>query len=162
MRLRQTSRIAKFDKDGVYIKSWGQRGTAPGQFHTPHSIAVDSKGMVYVADRDNHRIQVFDNDGNFKTQFINVGDPWAICISPGAHQYLYSSNSNDPYTMDNGEIYKMELDGKIVGQFGHAGKQLKEFDTVNAIDCRNPNELFVGEIGDWRGKITLHPEQARK
>jgi len=157
------SRIAKFDKDGKYIKSWGQRGTAPGQFHTPHSIAVDAKGLVYVGDRDNHRIQVFDNDGNFKTQFISVGDPWAICITPGAHQYLYSSNSNNPYTMDNGEIYKMELDGKIVGMFGHAGKQPKEFDTVNAIDCRNPNEIFVGEIGDWRvQKITLHPEQAKK
>ena len=65
--------------------------------------------------------------------------------------------------MDNGEIYKMELDGKILGMFGHAGKQLKEFDNVNAIDCRNPNELYVGEIGDWRlQKITLHPEQAKK
>ncbi len=157
------SRIAKFDKDGKYIKSWGTRGTAPGQFHTPHSVAVDAKGMVYVADRDNHRIEVFDNDGNFKTQFISVGDPWAICITPGPHQYLFSSNSNSEYDLDGGEIYKMELDGKIVGQFGHAGKQLKEFDTVNSIDCRNPNEIYVGELGDWRvQKITLHPEQAKK
>lgn len=157
------SRVAKFDKDGVYIKSWGTRGSAPGQFHTPHSIAVDAKNNVYVGDRDNHRIQVFDNDGNFKTQFISVGDPWAICITPGTHQYLYSSNSNDPYNMDNGEIYKMELDGKILGKFGKAGKQLKEFDTANAIDCRNPNDLYVGEIGDWRlQKITLHPDQAKK
>jgi hypothetical protein len=157
------SRIAKFDKDGKYIKSWGTRGTGPGQFHTPHSIAADAKGLVYVADRDNHRIQVFDGDGNFKSQIISVGDPWAICITPGPHQYLYSSNSNSEYDLDNGEIYKMELDGKIVGQFGHAGKQLKEFDTVNSIDCRNPNEIYVGELGDWRvQKITLHPEQAKK
>jgi hypothetical protein len=63
------SRIAKVDKDGAWIKSWGERGTGPGQFHTPHSIAVDARGLVYVADRSNRRIQVFDGDGNFQRQF---------------------------------------------------------------------------------------------
>ena len=75
------------------------------------------RGNVYVADMGNKRIQVFDNDGTFKTEIKNVGAPRAICISPGAHQYLYSSNSNpteDPFL--NGEIYKMELDGTVVGR----------------------------------------------
>jgi DNA-binding beta-propeller fold protein YncE len=152
------SRVAKFDKDGKYIKSWGSRGTQPGQFHTVHSIATDAKGNVYVGDRENRRIQVFDNDGNFKSMYINVGAPWAICISPGQHQYLYSSNSNGTADMDNGEIYKMELDGKILGKFGSAGKQLKEFGSVHEMDCRNPNEVYVGELTNWRvQKLTLHP-----
>ena len=57
-----------------------------------------------------------------------------------------------------GEIYKLELDGKVLGQFGRAGKPLKEFGTVNAIDCRSENELLVGELGNWRvQKVTLHP-----
>jgi hypothetical protein len=153
------SRIAKFDKHGKFIKSWGSRGTDPGQFNTPHGIAVDAQGNVYVADSGNKRIQVFDGDGNVKTQIANVGSPAAICITGGAHQYLYSSNSNPQNDIDSGgEIYKLELNGKVVGQFGKAGKLPKEFGTVNAIDCRSENDLIVGEIGNWRvQKLTLHP-----
>ena len=87
---------------------------------------------MYVADRGNKRIQVFDNEGAFKRQIANVGAPWAICISPGAHQYLYSSNSNETNSMDGGEIYRLELDGTVLGKFGSAGKLPKEFGTVNA------------------------------
>jgi hypothetical protein len=114
---------------------------------------------VYAADTGNKRIQVFDGEGTFKTQITNVGSPAAICITPGAHQYLYTSNSNPQNDIDvDGEIYKVELDGKILGKFGKAGKLPKEFGTVNAIDCRSENDLYVGEIGNWRvQKLTLHP-----
>jgi DNA-binding beta-propeller fold protein YncE len=153
------ARVAKFDKNGKFIKSWGFRGTAQGQFNSVRGIALDAQGTVYVADAGNKRIQVFDGEGTFKTQIENVGAPAAVCIAPGSHQYLYSSNSNPPDDIDSGgEIYKMELDGRIVGKFGRAGKLPKEFGTVNAIDCRRDNELYVGEIGNWRvQKVTLHP-----
>lgn len=156
------SRVAKFDKNGKFVKSWGQRGSAPGQFNTLHTIAVDAQGNVYVGDRTNRRIQVFDNNGEFKKQYLNVGAPWALCITPGPHQYLYSSNSNGTASMEDGEIYKMELDGTIVGKFGRAGKLLKEFGSVHEIDCRKDNELLVGEITNWRvQKLTLKPEQVK-
>ena len=152
------ARVVKLDKNGKFVKTWGSKGSGEGQFDMPNSIAVDAQGNVYVADLRNKRIQVFDNDGKFKTQFTDAGAPWAICISPGEHQYLYSSNSNPPDSMDNGEIYKMELSGKVLGKFGTAGKLAKEFGTVNEIDCRNPNVLFVGELTNWRvQKLTLHP-----
>jgi len=153
------ARVAKFDKDGKFIKSWGSKGDAQGQFDTVHGIALDSQENVYVADSGNRRIQVFDRNGNFKTHISNVGSPSAICIAPGVHQYLYSSDSNPPNDIDaDGEIYKLELTGQIVGKFGRAGKVPKEFGTVNAIDCRGENELYVGEIGNWRvQKLTLHP-----
>jgi sugar lactone lactonase YvrE len=155
-------RVVKFDKNGNFVKAWGSRGRGPGQFEDVHTIAVDAKGNVYVGDRFNKRIQVFDGDGNFKTMYTNVGAPWAVCITPGPHQYLYSSNSTGTTNMDNGEIYKMELDGRIIGKFGHGGKQLKEFMAVHAIDCRNENELYVGEISNWRvQKIILHPNQMK-
>jgi hypothetical protein len=145
------SRVAKYDRDGKWIKNWGSTGTGEGQFRVVHGIQIDAANNVYVADRDNKRIQVFDSEGNFKTQFRNVGSPWAICISSGPRQYLYVSNSNPPNNLDyDGEILKMELDGRIVGKFGRAGKLLKEFGTVNAIDCRTENELLVGELGNWR------------
>jgi DNA-binding beta-propeller fold protein YncE len=153
------SRIAKFDKNGKFIKSWGSTGAGPGQFNSVRGIALDAQGNVYVADGGNKRIQVFDGDGTFKTQLTGAGNPSAICIAPGPHQYLYSSNSNPTDDIDaNGEIYKMELDGRIAGRFGKAGKLPKEFGTVNAIDCRRDNELYLGEIGNWRvQKITLRP-----
>jgi len=152
------ARVAKFDKDAHFIKSWGQRGSEPGQFNSLRGIAIDAKGMVYVADGGNKRIQVFDGDGNAKAQITGIGIPAAICITSGAHQYIYVSNSNDAESLDNGEIYKMELDGKIVGKFGRAGRVPKEFNMVNGIDCRSENELFVAELGNWRvQKLTLKP-----
>jgi len=91
-----------------------------------------------------------------KSQITGIGSPQAICITSGATQYLYSSNSNDPESLDNGEIYKVSLDGKVVGKFGKAGRLPKEFGMVNSIDCRNENELWVGEVWNWRvQKVTV-------
>ncbi|HEY3841489.1 MAG TPA: peptidyl-alpha-hydroxyglycine alpha-amidating lyase family protein [Bryobacteraceae bacterium] len=155
------SRVVKYDKNGKFIATVGSKGSAPGQLNLPHTIATDAKGNVYVGDRSNARIQVFDNDLSLKTIYSNVGAPWALCVSPGPHQYLYSSNSNPDSNNSQlnavtGEIYKMELDGKIVGKFGKPGKQLGQFSTVHEIDCRNPNEILVSEITAWRvQKIVL-------
>ena len=155
---RGNARIAKFSKDGVFVKSWGQRGTAAGQFASVDSIAVDAQGNVYTADAGNARIQVFDNNGTFKTEIKSVGNAQAICMTAGANQVLYVSNSNPPTDLDTGgEIYKMRLDGTMNGKFGRAGKLLKEFGTVNAIDCRTENTLYIGEVGNFRvQKLTLH------
>ena len=160
------SRIVKYNKDGRFVKAAGSKGSAPGQLNLPHTITADAKGNVYVGDRSNARIQVFDNDLNLKTVFDQVGAPWAVCISPGPHQYLYSSNSNPDSNVAaskliTGEIYKMELDGTIVGKFGKAGKQLGEFGTVHEIDCRSDNQIMVSEITNWRvQKLTLGLAQA--
>jgi hypothetical protein len=79
-------------------------------------------------------------------------------MTKGPNQVLYVSNSNPPNDIDHdGEIYRMRLDGAITGKFGKAGKAPKEFGTVNAIDCRNENTLYVGEIGNLRvQKLVLH------
>ena len=155
---RGNARVAKFSKDGVFVKSWGQRGTAAGQFASVDSIAVDAQGNVYAADAGNARIQVFDNNGTFKTEIKSVGNAQAICMTTGTNQVLYVSNSNPPTDLDTGgEIYKMRLDGTMIGKFGRAGKLLKEFGTVNAIDCRTENTLYIGEVGNFRvQKLTLH------
>ncbi len=103
------SRVAKVDKDGKWLKSWGEPGDGPGQFNTPHSIAADA-------------------------------------------QYLYSS---DAYP---GRVYKLTLDGKVVGVLGEAGKQLKQFGWIHEIACPSENELYVGELLNWRvQKLLLHP-----
>ena len=161
------SRVVKYDKNGRFIAQYaGERGPGPNQLNTPHSITSDVKGNIYVADRGNQRIVVLTNDLTLKTTYNNVGNPWAVCISPGPHQYLFSSNSNPDSNSPasswdiTGEIYKMELDGAIIGKFGKASKGLGEFSTVHEIDCRNPDQLFVSEISAWRAqKIILSPSK---
>ncbi len=138
------SRVVKYDQDGNWIKAWGRRGAAPGEFHTPHTIVTDSKGLLYVGDRENRRIQIFDPDGNFVKQWTNVGAPWALCITPGPRQFMYSSDSVP------GRIYKLDLNGNILGVLGTAGKQLGQFGWVHEMACPSENVLVVGELLNWR------------
>jgi DNA-binding beta-propeller fold protein YncE len=163
------NRVVKYDKNGRFLKQAGSEkaGSDFGQLNLPHGIAVDAQGNVYVADRSNHRMSVFDNNLAYKATYDNIGDSWTVCVSPGPHQYLFTSNSNPngnaPGTWDiTGEIYKMELDGKILGRFGHASKQLGGFQVVHMMDCRNPNEILVAEIESWRvQKLILKPQAAK-
>lgn len=145
-----TNRVAKFDKDGKFITQWGSTGNAQGQFTGVKSIAVSAAGDVYVADAGNKRIQVFDGDGKFKSEFGNVGTPLTMCMTRGATQYLYIAHAGDEDGMDDAAIYKTTLDGKVIGKFGTAGKQVKEFGLANSIDCRDENNLLVGEMTNWR------------
>jgi hypothetical protein len=165
------SRIAKVNKNGNWIKSWGEPGDQPGQFSTPHSIAVDAEDHVYVADRGNRRIQVFDSEGKFLRQIVidvpfdpntspaigskpllpikgpqtmAPGSPWAICITPPPNQVLFSS---DAYP---GRIYKLSLEGRVLGVLGESGKQLKQFGWIHEIACPSDNELYVSELLNWR------------
>lgn len=150
------NRVAKFDKDGKFITHWGSTGSGQGQFQGVKSIAISNTGDVYVADAGNKRIQVFDSEGKFKSEFGNIGTPLTMCMTRGATQYLYVSHAGDDVGMDDAAIYKVTLDGKVVGKFGSAGKQIKEFGLANSIDCRSENELLVGEMTNWRvQRVTL-------
>lgn len=163
------NRVVKYDKNGRFLAQVGteKAGRGQDQLNLPHGIAVDAHGDVYVADRSNHRLQVFDNNLHFKASYENIGDSWTVCVSPGPHQYLFTSNSNPngnaPGTWENtGEIYKMELDGRILGKFGHASKQPGGFQVVHMMDCRNPDQIIVAEIESWRvQKLMLKPQGAR-
>jgi len=179
------SRVAKLNKDGDWLTSWGSPGKGDGQFNTVHNIAADAKGTIYVADRGNRRIQVFDSDGKLlrimsidippepdaqpaignKPDLTNYlqnggtmtpGAPWTLCITPPPNQVLYVSDAFP------GRIYKLSLDGKVLGMLGRSGKQLKQFGWIHAIACPNENTLYVAEILNWRvQKLILHPEQSR-
>jgi hypothetical protein len=146
------NRIAKFTSDGVFVASFGKTGSDNDSLDNPRSIATDATGNVYVADHNNHRVQVLSNDLQHVVRTITgVGDPWAVCISPGAHPYLFVSNSNPMNDLDHGgEIYRAELDGTVLDRFGSAGKAPGQFATVNQMDCREPNTLYTAESGAYR------------
>ena len=151
------SRVAKFTKDGDFVKSIGSRGTAPDQFNTPHAITYDNKGLIYVADRGNNRIQVYDSDLNRKAIFSNVRAPWAVCVTPPnakGEQFLYSADAG-------GKIYKLSLDGKLLGWFGTLGKKVGQFYWVHQMHCVSENEIITGEAQNWRvQRLTLKPTAA--
>ena len=121
------------------------------------ALAVDAQGNVYAADAGNKRIQVFDSEGMFKSQFSNIGTPMTLCMTKGPTQYLYIAHSGDLVDgMEDAAIYKVQLNGTVVGKFGSAGLQPKHFVLANSIDCRNENELLIGEMANWRvQKVTL-------
>ena len=110
---------------------------------------------------------MLDNNLSPRPIYDNLGVGWTVCVSPGPHQYLFASNSNPNGNMPGtweitGEIYKMELDGTILGRFGHASKEFGGFQVVHMMDCRNPNEIVVGEIESWRvQKLILKPQAAQ-
>jgi hypothetical protein len=150
------NRIAKFDKDGRFLKHWGSTGSGQGQFTGIEALVIDAQGNVYAADAGNKRIQVFDSEGTFKAEFGNVGTPLGMCITRGATPHLYVSHSGDPDGMEDAAIYKVTLDGRVVGKFGRAGKLPKEFGLANSLDCRSDTELLVGEMTNWRvQRITM-------
>jgi len=171
------SRVAKLDKHGDWVKSWGSRGREPGQFNLPHNIAVDRQNNVYVADRNNRRIQVFDTDSKYLREIVlnapydkkhhpvlgnapaNQPDntqPWTLCISNTPTQYLYTSDQ------EPGRIYKLSLDGKILGMLGQSGHEVGQFNWVHAIACPAENLIYAADMNNWRvQRLSLHPEKSK-
>jgi sugar lactone lactonase YvrE len=173
------SRVAKFDASGDWVTSWGTPGTGPGQFNLPHAIAIDGKDNIYVGDRSNHRIQVFNTEGTFLRMFsidvppdpttraVNgrtptgerltqlIGAPNSLCITPGANQVLFVGETTYP-----GRIFKVALDGTVLGVIGKSGRQLGRFSGAHAIACPSEHEIYVAETSNWRvQKLTLTPQR---
>jgi DNA-binding beta-propeller fold protein YncE len=170
--------IAKYDKHGDWVTSWGEYGTGPGQFRLPHRIVADRNDNLYVGDRSNHRVQVFDTNGKFLRMFqINVppvpgskavngntptgdrltemiGAPNSICITSGPKQVLYIGESTFP-----ARIFKVALDGTVLGVIGSSGRELGKFSGGHVLACPSENEVYVAETSNWRvQKLIIQPQ----
>jgi DNA-binding beta-propeller fold protein YncE len=174
------SRVAKFDKNGDWVMSFGEPGSGPGQFNTPHAIAIDSRDNVYVGDRGNQRVQIFDTNGkyirewkieippDYTTRAVNgptpppgsmdgVGAPNSLCITPGPNQVMFLGESTWP-----GRIFKVTLDGRVLGVIGKSGRNLKQFSGAHALACPSESEIYVAESSNWRvQKLILRSTPAR-
>ena len=129
-------RVLKFDKNGSFIKSWGGKGKEPGKFEVAHGIAIDAKGLLWVADRENQRIQIFDADGKFIREMKYAGLPCALQIGT---QYIYMVNGFA------GQVLRMDLEGHVLAAVGKAGKGIGEFGEAHFIAVSPKGELWVAD-----------------
>jgi DNA-binding beta-propeller fold protein YncE len=130
------ARVLKFDKTGRFIKSWGGKGTGPGQFQVAHGVAIDAKGLLWVTDRENQRIQVFDADGIFVREMKYAGLPCSVDIGG---QYIYMVNGFA------GQVVRMDLTGKVLGALGKPGTGPGEFGEAHFIAVSPKDELYVAD-----------------
>ena len=137
------SRVVQYTKDGEHVRHWGGMGVEPGRFNTVHSVAVDGQGKVYVADRTNDRIQVFDADGKFLTAWTDIGQPWGLA---------YFAKEDAIYMCDglNNRIVKLSLDGRIQGQLSSFGKTPGKLDFAHHLSLDSDGSIYVAEIKNWR------------
>jgi DNA-binding beta-propeller fold protein YncE len=122
------SRVVKFSGDGRYLLQWGKRGKGPGEFDTPHAVVVDSHRNVYVSDRENNRIQIFDANGEFLRQWTNLGATQGMDISPNDELWIITHRNNEEnlsYDTLAGRIMRIDIaTGKILGSMESPGHWL--------------------------------------
>jgi DNA-binding beta-propeller fold protein YncE len=135
------SRVVKFSKDGAYMLAWGKKGTGPGEFNTPHSVGVDSKGTIYISDRENSRIQIFDANGKFLRMWTHLGATQGIFITPQDEMWIITHRNNiENLTYDTlaGRIMKIDpATGKILGAMESPG---------HWIHVSAAGEIFIGSL----------------
>jgi len=131
------SRVVKFDKAGKFLKAWGQKGTGPGEFNLPHAVQVDAQGRVFVADRENNRIQVFDADGRFLRQFGGFA-PFGLFITPDQSLFVADGRAN--------QVLKMTLDGQVLATFGGTGAEPGQLQLPHGITVARDGAVYVTEI----------------
>lgn len=137
------SRVVRYRKDGEYVQHWGKKGTGDSEFDIAHDITVDKRGRLYVADRTNNRVQIFDENGKLLGKWTNVGQPWGL---------YYASREDVIYLCDgqNNRVLKVNLDGQVLGSLGSFGKSPGKFDFAHHLSVDSGGSIYVAEIKNWR------------
>lgn len=130
------ARVLKFGKDGAFITSWGGKGSGPGQFQVAHGIAIDAQGLLWVADRENQRVQVFRPDGTFVRAIAYKGLPCSLAIG---REYIYMVNGFA------GQVLRLDLDGKVLAALGKPGTGPGEFGEAHMIAVSANDEIYVAD-----------------
>ena len=119
-RKGKNNRVVRFTKQGTFVKEWGGKGTGPGQLSEPHTIAIDSRGRLFVGDRENNRIQIFDQDGKFLDEWRQFGRPSGIAITRDDVIYVADSESADETpARTNSQVSKGDSNRQCPRRLGH-------------------------------------------
>lgn len=146
------TRVARFGPDGVFRSQWGVKGAAAAQFDLPHGIALDAAGRVYVADRSNARVQGFDGEGRFVSEWksAELGRPYAIAISPSGHALVIDGGDQPPAMPDRSRATRLTLDGTIESSFGRFGPYDGEFILGHDIAVGSDDAVYVVDAWGMR------------
>lgn len=141
-------RVAKFARDGTFLFEWGTEGTGPGEFRTPHSITLDANGRIYVADRENKRIQIFDPDGRYVTEWKggDLGRPWGVQIGPDNLLYVADGGDWEPGSTPRSRVLVLDLDGTILARWGSYGRYDGQFAWAHELAAGRDGSVYVGDV----------------
>jgi len=148
------SRIVKFDRAGNFIKTWGKYGGSPGEFKLPHSLVIDSQGRIYVADRENQRIQIFDEEGKFLNQWVGIGYPYGLFLTPDQHIWMADGGYD--------RIVELDQTGKILGAIGQPGHGPAQFAWAHWLAIGPDRKLYVADVLNWRFQVFRPTPQTGK
>jgi sugar lactone lactonase YvrE len=146
------SRIVELDAQGEFVRAWGSRGSQPGQFDTPHSIALDAQRRVYVADRGNARIQRFDERGEFIDEWKSseLGRPWAVTVAKDGSVFVVDGGDQNPVPPDRARILRLEPGGELQDSWSSFGNYDGQIYGGHAIAVTKNDEVFVGDVYGMR------------
>ena len=144
----RNSRVVRFSKEGRYLFSWGRKGNRPGEFDVPHSIARDAAGQIYVADRSNARIQVFDSVGHFLAEWkgSELGRPWAVRVGPEGYLYVVDGGDQPEAPPDRARVLKLTREGRVIESFGSFGNYDGQFVWPHAVASAPGGTVYVGDV----------------
>jgi len=138
------SRILKFDASGNFVKTWGGEGTAPGKFNQPHSLVATAEGTLFVADRSNQRIQVFDGEGRYLRESRHPGTPCGLCMCRDQH-HMFLAHGHA------GRVMKLDLAGRVLGITGSPGKGPNQYGEAHYLALSNDERrIYVADTLNWR------------
>ena len=162
--------VHKYTPDGKLMKTWGEPGTDPGQFNIVHNIATDADGWVYVADRENHRVQVFDGNGKYETQWNNMHRASGLCMETGSRTPRFyvgeigpdmAVNIDMPGCGPRVSIYTQK--GELLARLGHehAGLETGQFISPHGLAVDSRGDIYVGEVSftNWGRRVRAKGEQ---
>jgi peptidylamidoglycolate lyase len=144
------SRVAKFSARGEFMSDWGTKGSGPGEFRLPHGIDIDARGRVYVADRGNARIQIFDENGKFLHQWKSedLGRPWGLDVAPDGYLYVVDGGDllAEPSTRERNRALKLDLEGNILATWGSFGSYDGQFYWAHDVAGGKQGEVYVTDV----------------
>jgi peptidylamidoglycolate lyase len=148
----RNTRVLKFAADGKFLLQWGTKGNKPGQFDLPHGIALDAAGRVYVADRSNARVQVFEAEGRFVSEWKGaaLGRPYDIAIGSGGNAFVADGGDQSPASPSRSGIAVVSPEGKVLERFGGFGTDEGQFSMAHDIAVAKDGSVYVGDTSAKR------------